>query len=132
MKYYGLYDILRRNKLNTTFLRTFLSSTTVTRLSKGENVSADILNKLCYVLDCNPSDIMEFDKEDYTEYLEAQEEADKLEDRIEACIIQKAKAQFKQDYEEAQKYAEILDELTDEKIKQDDELEEMLLSKKKK
>lgn len=37
-----------------------LSSTTITKLSNHENVSMDVLKKICLVLGCDIGDIMEF------------------------------------------------------------------------
>jgi DNA-binding Xre family transcriptional regulator len=36
-----------------------ISSSSVAKLSKGENVNTDILVKICKALDCDVSDIME-------------------------------------------------------------------------
>ncbi len=37
-----------------------ISSYTITKMSKGENVTTDTLGKICRVLKCNVEDIMEF------------------------------------------------------------------------
>ena len=37
-----------------------VSSYTITKMSKGENVTTDTLGKRCKVLECNVEDIMEF------------------------------------------------------------------------
>lgn len=37
-----------------------LSSSTMTKLRKGENVSMEALRKICVALDCNIADIVEF------------------------------------------------------------------------
>jgi DNA-binding Xre family transcriptional regulator len=37
-----------------------VSWASITKLSKGETVSLDVLSKICKVLDCNIGDIMEF------------------------------------------------------------------------
>ena len=39
---------------------TGVSTTTMSRLSKGENVSTEILSKICSALGCDVGDIMEF------------------------------------------------------------------------
>jgi len=43
-----------------------ISWTSITKLSKGENVSMDILIKVCTALECNVGDILDFvlDEED--------------------------------------------------------------------
>ena len=42
---------------------TGLSSSTMTKLRRGEDVSMEALRKICIVLDCNIADIVEFVKE---------------------------------------------------------------------
>lgn len=37
-----------------------ISNYTITKMSKGENVTVDILGKICLALNCNTDDIMEF------------------------------------------------------------------------
>ena len=44
-------DMMRRAKISTNFLA---------RLSKGEPVSMDSIEKICKVLNCNIGDVMEF------------------------------------------------------------------------
>ncbi|CDE17959.1 predicted transcriptional regulator [Eubacterium sp. CAG:841] len=43
-----------------------ISNYTISKMSKGENVTVEILGKICKALDCKIDDIMEFitDKED--------------------------------------------------------------------
>ena len=43
---------------------TGLSSSTMTKLRRGEDVSMEALRKICVVLNCNIGDIVEFVKED--------------------------------------------------------------------
>ena len=40
--------------------KTGVSTTTMSRLSKDENVSAEILSKICTALNCDIGDIVEF------------------------------------------------------------------------
>ena len=35
----------------------------MTKLSKGENVSTEVIGRICKALDCTPDDIMEFIEE---------------------------------------------------------------------
>ena len=42
-----------------------ISWTSVTKLSKGENVSMEVLMKVCKALECNIGDIMDLIPEDY-------------------------------------------------------------------
>lgn len=37
-----------------------ISNYTVTKLTRGENVTTDVLGKICKALDCGVEDIMEF------------------------------------------------------------------------
>ena len=41
-------------------LQTGFSTTTMSKLSKNENVSMDVIEKICTVLKCDIGDIMEF------------------------------------------------------------------------
>ena len=43
-----------------------VSWTSVTKMSKGENVSMNVLMKVCKALDCNIGDIVEFERDDTT------------------------------------------------------------------
>jgi len=40
-----------------------ISTSTVSKLSKGENVNTDVLLKICHALNCDISDIAEVNKE---------------------------------------------------------------------
>lgn len=41
-----------------------ISWTSITKLSKGENIGTEVLMKICEALDCNIADIMEFVPDD--------------------------------------------------------------------
>ena len=43
---------------------TGISTTTVTKLNKGENINTDILVRICNALKCNVSDIMDIVPDD--------------------------------------------------------------------
>lgn len=66
IKYYKLFDLLQRRGLKKTDLLELakISSPTLAKLSKGETVTTEIIEKLCNALDCQPADIMENIKED--------------------------------------------------------------------
>ena len=49
--------------MKRTDLLKIVSSVTLAKLGKGESVTTDILCKICEFLDCQPSDIMEYVKE---------------------------------------------------------------------
>lgn len=62
MKYYRLFDLLARRDMKKTDLLSVISAPTLAKLSKGETVKTDVLCKICDFLDCQPSDIMEYEK----------------------------------------------------------------------
>jgi DNA-binding Xre family transcriptional regulator len=41
-----------------------ISSTSIAKLSKGDNLQTEVLVKICVALDCDTSDIMEFERGD--------------------------------------------------------------------
>ena len=47
-----------------------ISTTTLTKLSKNENVGTEILAKICNVLECNVGDIVEFvtEEQEHSEF----------------------------------------------------------------
>ncbi len=59
IRYYKLFDLLNRRGMNKSSLLEILSSKTIAKLSKGENVNSDVINKICLFLECQPGDIME-------------------------------------------------------------------------
>lgn len=63
MKYYKLFTLLDKKRMKRTDLLKIVSSVTLAKLGKGESVTTDILCKICEFLDCQPSDIMEYVKE---------------------------------------------------------------------
>lgn len=66
IKYYKLFDMLNRRDMKKTDLLDIISSPTLAKLSKGEVIKTDIIDKICKKLECQPSDIMEYipDQED--------------------------------------------------------------------
>ncbi len=63
IKYYKLLDLLNRKGMKKTDLLKILSSPTIAKLSKNETVKTDVIGKICDFLDCQPGDIMEYEKE---------------------------------------------------------------------
>lgn len=63
----GLSDIIY--KMNKADLKrtTGISTASIAKLGKGENVTTDILVKICKVLNCELNDIMELSREDEIE-----------------------------------------------------------------
>ena len=74
LRYYGLFDMLNRRGMKKTDLLDILSSKTIAKLSKGENINSDIIDKICEYLKCQPGDIME--------YIEMQDEYKNKKDTI--------------------------------------------------
>lgn len=62
MKYYRLFDLLARRDMKKTDLLSVISAPTLAKLSKGGTVKTDVLCKICDFLDCQPGDIMEYEK----------------------------------------------------------------------
>lgn len=64
IRYYCLFDILQRRKLKKTDLLHLanISSPTLAKLSKGETVTTEVIEKICNALDVQPGDIMEFER----------------------------------------------------------------------
>ena len=62
VSYKKLWKLLIDKDLMKKDLRamTGVSTTTMSRLSKDENVSMDVIEKICTVLNCDVGDIMEF------------------------------------------------------------------------
>lgn len=65
LSYNRLWKLLIDKNLNKTDLHniTGLSQSTIAKLTKGENVNTDVLERICKVLHCNIEDIVEFKKE---------------------------------------------------------------------
>lgn len=59
IRYYKLFDLLNRRGMKKSDLREILSPKTVAKLSKGEFVSGEVIDKICRFLHCQPGDIME-------------------------------------------------------------------------
>lgn len=62
IKYYKLFDLLNRRDLKKTDLISLagITSTTLARLSKGETVNIEIIDRICKTLSCQPGDILEY------------------------------------------------------------------------
>lgn len=73
IKYYKLNDLLNRRGMKKTDLLDIISSPTLAKLSKGETIKTDVIDRICKKLNCQPEDIMEYvpDEEVYnpSEYL---------------------------------------------------------------
>lgn len=69
VSYIGLWKLLLDKGMKKQDLveKVGLSSSTVAKMGKGENVSMDVLQKICDYLDCNIGDIMSFEKKEKEE-----------------------------------------------------------------
>lgn len=59
IKYYKLFNLLKRRNMKKTDLLKVISSPTLAKLSKNETVRSDIIDKLCTFLKVQPNEIME-------------------------------------------------------------------------
>jgi putative transcriptional regulator len=61
--FYKLLDLLNRRNISKEDLRIAIgaSSATISKLSKNEKVSLDVIEKICTFLECQPGDIMEIE-----------------------------------------------------------------------
>ena len=66
VSYNKLWKLLIDKGLNKGDLHklTGLSRSTITKLVKGENVNTDVLEKICNALECEISDIVEYNKKE--------------------------------------------------------------------
>jgi len=64
--YNKLWKLLIDKKMNKQGLKmvTGISSASIAKLGKSENITTDVLLKICEALDCDISDIMEVVRED--------------------------------------------------------------------
>ena len=59
IRYYKLFDLLNRKGMKKTDLLDIISSPTLAKLSKGDIVTTEVIQKICDFLDCQPGEIME-------------------------------------------------------------------------
>ena len=56
-----LWKMLEKRKVNRQWLKNNgVHSNTVAKLAKNENVTCEVIAKLCYLLKCRPDQIMEY------------------------------------------------------------------------
>ncbi len=62
IKYFRLFDLLQRRGLKKTdlLLLARISSPTLAKLSKGEVITTEVVERICKALNCQPGDIMEY------------------------------------------------------------------------
>ena len=59
LRFYKLFDLMNRRGYNKSYLRNIISSATVAKLSRGDYVSGEVIDKICLHFKCQPGDIME-------------------------------------------------------------------------
>ena len=62
IKFYKLLDILNKRNLSKGELKEIagISSVTMAKISKGESITTEVLNRICAGLNLQPGDIMEY------------------------------------------------------------------------
>lgn len=70
VSYKKLWKLLIDKNMKRTDLRaiTGISTTTLAKLGKDENVSTDILAKICKAMECDVGDIMEMVNDEHADY----------------------------------------------------------------
>lgn len=63
IKYYKLLDLLNRKGMKKTELLKVISSPTLARIGKNEQINTNTINEICKYLNCQPGDIMEYVEE---------------------------------------------------------------------
>lgn len=65
ISYNKLWKMLIDKKMNKRDLKKFsgVSTASIAKLSKGENITTDVLLKICKSLNCDITDIMEIERE---------------------------------------------------------------------
>lgn len=66
ISYNKLWHLMLDKKMNKQDLKraTGISTASIAKLAKGENITTDILVKICKALDCELEDIMQLSRED--------------------------------------------------------------------
>ena len=66
ISYKKLWKLLIDKNMNKGDLQKLsgISTSSIAKLAKGENVQTEILVKICFALNCDTSDIMEFERDD--------------------------------------------------------------------
>ena len=71
LSYNNLWKLLIDKNLKKRELHklTGLSQSTIAKLSKGENVNTEVLDRICSALDCQIPDIVEYYKEETNKWI---------------------------------------------------------------
>ena len=60
INYNKLFAILKDRGIKKTDLLKIMSTTSLRKLNKGENLTTETINRLCEMLECQPGDLMEY------------------------------------------------------------------------
>jgi DNA-binding Xre family transcriptional regulator len=62
IKFYKLLDVLNKRNLSKGDLKKLagISSVTMARISKGDSITTEVLNRICAALDIQPGELMEY------------------------------------------------------------------------
>lgn len=64
VKYTRLWNFLKSKNLNKTYLRdNGVHPSTIAKMGRNEFVDIKILDRICFILDCDFADIIEYEKE---------------------------------------------------------------------
>lgn len=68
LRYYKLFDMLQRRGMKKGELleNAGLSWPTMSKLSKGQAINSEVIERICSALECQPGDIMEYTEESAT------------------------------------------------------------------
>lgn len=108
INYNGLFEILDRREMKKTDLLKVISSGTLAKLNKSQNIQTEVLNKLCEFLGVQPGDIMEYYEIERIELIKKNERIISNEDILfeigyrQRIIIKYPKEIVLDDYEESQ------------------------------
>ncbi|MBO5055001.1 MAG: helix-turn-helix domain-containing protein [Lachnospiraceae bacterium] len=62
ISYNGLFEILERRNMKKTDLLKIISSGTLAKLNKGQNLQTEVIDKICFHLNVQPGEIMQYYK----------------------------------------------------------------------
>lgn len=62
IKFYKLLDVLNKRNLSKGDLKKLagISSVTMARISKGDSITTEVLNRICAALDIQPGELIEY------------------------------------------------------------------------
>lgn len=60
IRYDKLWQLLESRHIQRTEMLSFISTVTLAKLGKNQNVTTEIIGRICTFLNCQPCDIMEY------------------------------------------------------------------------